>query len=164
MIMNLGKLLFAGRSVVNGNKAVEYRENKQVCLPKFVSPKNPFTSKPPLENNSAAAIDGSVPQVTKAQPAQAISSSPKFLASWTGRLNPASAWRGPRVQAMDGSRPVVQAELSLDTVKVIHNDLSDADVEVVPIKSRPAAVIPDLPPAKNSWEFLGERLLRATAL
>ena len=35
--------------------------------------------------------------------------------------------------------PAVQAELSLDSVKVVHNDLSDADVEVVPIKSRPAA-------------------------
>ena len=162
--MNLGKLLFAGKSVVNGNKAVEYRENKRVCLPKFVSPKNPFTPKTPLENNSAAAINGSVPQVSKAQPAQAISRSPKFLSSWTGRLNPASAWRGLREEPQNDSRPAVQVELSLDTVKVIHNDLSDADVEVVPIKSRPAAVIPDLPPAKKSWEFLGERLLRATAL
>jgi len=50
-------------------------------------------------------------------------------------------------------------------VKVVHNDLSDADVEVVPIKSRPAvAEIHDLSPAKKSWEILGERLLRATAL
>ena len=162
--MNLGKLLFAGKSIVDGNKAVEYRENKRVCLPKFVSPKNPFTPKPPLENNSDAVISGSVPQVGNAQPAQAISSSPKFLASWTGRLNPASAWRGPREEAQNNSGTAVQVELSLDTVKVIHNDLSDADVEVVPIKSRPGAVIPDLPPAKKSWEYLGERLLRATAL
>ena len=40
--MKLGKLLFAGKSVVNGCAEVSYRENKQVALPKFVSPKNPF--------------------------------------------------------------------------------------------------------------------------
>jgi hypothetical protein len=50
-------------------------------------------------------------------------------------------------------------------VKVVHNDLSDADVEVVPIKSHPAALeIPVLSPAKKSWEVLGEHLLRVTAL
>ena len=57
----------------------------------------------------------------------------------------------------------MQAELSLDTVKVVHNDLSDADVEVVPIKSRPAASeVSALSPAKKSWEIFGERLMRAT--
>ena len=162
--MNLGKLLFAGKSVVNVNKTVEYRENKQVCLPKFDSRKNPFTPKTPMETNSVAAINRSAPQVGRTQPAPVVSSPPKFLASWTGRLNPASAWRGPREEAQNNPCPAIQAELSLDTVKVIHNDLSDADVEVVPIKSRPAALVPGLPPAKNSWEAWGERLLRATAL
>jgi hypothetical protein len=33
----------------------------------------------------------------------------------------------------------VQGELSLDRVKVVRNDLRDADLEVVPVKSRPAA-------------------------
>ena len=32
----------------------------------------------------------------------------------------------------------VQVELSLEKVKVVHNDLTDADVEIVPMKSRPA--------------------------
>ena len=32
----------------------------------------------------------------------------------------------------------MQAELSLEAVKVVHNDLTDADVEMVPMKSRPA--------------------------
>jgi hypothetical protein len=68
------------------------------------------------------------------------------------------------VDAPSGAHPAVQTELSLDTVKVIHNDLSDADVEVVPIKSRPAAAVPESPPAKKAWEYLGERLLKATAL
>ena len=51
----------------------------------------------------------------------------------------------------------MQAELSLDAVKVVHNDLSDADVEVVPIKSRPAA--PERADAaagrRKSWEMSG---------
>jgi hypothetical protein len=73
--------------------------------------------------------------------------------------------RGPASQAEDAKSPV-QVELSLEKVKVVHNDLTDADVEIVPIKSRPAraADIPALQPAKQSWEILGERLLRATAL
>jgi hypothetical protein len=41
--MNLGKLLGAGKSFVNGGKAAAYRANKRACLPKFISPKNPFT-------------------------------------------------------------------------------------------------------------------------
>jgi hypothetical protein len=59
----------------------------------------------------------------------------------------------------------VQSELSLDSVKVVHNDLSDADVEVVPIKSRTAgeATVPVLPPPTRPWEFLAERMFHATA-
>jgi hypothetical protein len=45
-------------------------------------------------------------------------------------------------------------------VKVVHNDLSDVDVEIVPMKSRTGA---ELPVPKKSWEFLGERLLRIEA-
>jgi hypothetical protein len=58
----------------------------------------------------------------------------------------------------------VQSELSLDSVKVVHNDLSDADVEVVPIKSRTAdkTAVPVLPPPEKSWEFLAERMFHAT--
>ena len=156
--MNLGKLLFAGKSVIGGSGAIQYRENKQVCLPKFISPKNPFAPKKPAE---AAPAPTPTTNGTVAPP---VSSAPKPAASWTAKLNPASIWRGPRPEAKNDSPPAVQAELSLDAVKVVHNDLTDADVEVVPFKSRPAAEIPDLPPAKKPWEILGERLLKVTAL
>jgi hypothetical protein len=66
--------------------------------------------------------------------------------------------------------------LSLDNIKVVRNDLSDADVEVITAKARPAVKasratvaepgvetavnsVPELPPAKEPWEFLGERIL-----
>ena len=59
--MNLGKLLAAGKSIVNGKGAVEYRENKQVFLPKFASPKNPFTPKKAAETVSAPARNETAP-------------------------------------------------------------------------------------------------------
>ncbi len=163
--MKLGKLLFAGKSVVNGSETISYRENKLVVLPKFVSPKNPFApSKTPVETAAAPAKKETAPALLAAQKMPPISGASKSLAAWTTRLNPASLWSGaaPTEQKV---LPAVQTELSLDAVKVVHNDLSDADVEVVPIKSRPAASeIPALSPAKKSWEILGERLLRATAI
>ena len=55
----------------------------------------------------------------------------------------------------------MQSELSLDSVKVVHNDLSDAEVEVVPMKSRPGA--PVLQPAVKTWEVLGERIFGTNA-
>ena len=152
--MKLGKLLFAGKSVMNGCAEVSYRENKQVVLPKFISPKNPFA---PSKKEAA-------PEPVAAQKLPPISGTSKSLAAWTTKLNPSSLWSSP-APAEQKTLPAVQTELSLDAVKVVHNDLSDADVEVVPIKSRPAAAeIPALLPAKRSWEILGERLLRATAL
>jgi hypothetical protein len=163
--MKLGKLLFAGKSVVNGCETVSYRENKQVALPRFVSPKNPFApSKAPAETVSAPAKNGTVPALTATQKMPPISGASKSLAAWTTKLNPASLWGGAAA-AQQKTLPAVQTELSLDAVKVVHNDLSDADVEVVPIKSHPAASeIPVLSPAKKSWEVLGEHLLRVTAL
>ncbi len=49
-------------------------------------------------------------------------------------------WRRPKAahQAVPRfSKPLVQGELSLDGVKVVRNDLSDSDLEIVPAKSRP---------------------------
>ena len=163
--MQLGKLLFAGRSVVNGCETLSYRENKQVSLPRFVSPKNPFA--PARKTTETAAVPARkeiVPAPAVAQKLPQVSSAPKSLPAWTSKLNPASLWSSP-APVEQKTPSAVQAELSLDTVKVIHNDLSDADVEVVPIKSHPAASeIPALSPAKKSWEILGEQLMRVTAL
>jgi hypothetical protein len=163
--MKLGKLLFAGKSVMNGCKTISYRENKQAVLPKFVSPKNPFApSKTSAETAPLPAKKTAATALAATQKIPPISGTSKSLAAWTTKLNPASLWAGPAL-AEQKALPAVQTELSLDAVKVVHNDLSDADVEVVPIKSRPATSdVPVLSPAKKSWEVLGERLMRATAL
>jgi hypothetical protein len=159
--------------MVSGRGPVAYRESKQAYLPKFVPPKNPFTvpaqaepPKTPLENPVAPMGKASVPAWAKPQKMPAISSTPKSLATWTTKLNPMTMLRGSQEDSGAFSRPNVQAELSLDSVKVVNNDLTDAEVEIIPMKSRPARSFdaPDLQPAKKSWEILGERLLRATAL
>ncbi len=117
--------------------------------------------------------------VEPAQPAQPVAPGqvPAAVDSWLKKLNPL-VWWGNRKPAEATpalprfSKRPVQGELSLDNIKVMRNDLSDADVEVVTAKSRPPAApviaagapaaamtIPELPPARNAWEYLGERLL-----
>jgi len=102
--------------------------------------------------------------------------------SWLKKINP-MVWFGnrkpaePKPAAPRFHKPhaPTQGELSLDNVKVMRNDLSEADVEVVPAKSRApkvlampapqagaaamALTIPDLPPATRAWEFIGEHLM-----
>jgi hypothetical protein len=56
-----------------------------------------------------------------------------------GKLNQL-AWRlDPNPPVKSGiprfDKPVVQGELSLDNIKVVRNDLSDADMEIVPAKT-----------------------------
>lgn len=93
----------------------------------------------------------------------------KKASDWVCKFNPASLFRSApsREESKTGTTArlaktvATQTELSLDSVKVVHNDLSDADVEVVPMKSRSS--VPDVQPPKKSWEFLGERLFGVEA-
>ncbi len=179
--MKLGKLLAAGKSVMNGREGAAYRASKQVYLPNFGSARNPFKSEAaqPVEQDEpkaaeppAAAMASHATGIPRAE-ASVASPAPsaghsKKAATWGGKFNPASIFRviSPKtgvVKAAAGQKAIqaTQAELKLDSVKVLHNDLSDVDVEVVPIKSRSSAT--DLPPAKKSWEFLGERLFGVEA-
>jgi len=137
--MKLGKLLGTGKSFFGGCKTAEYRRNKQVYLPKFNAEKNPFTPKTPESAQPADAPEAdknSVPVAIKAQKKPVlVAAKPARVGGWTARLNP---FRAPEPVAPPMMN-AVQTELSLDAVKVLHNDLSDADVEVVPVKSRSVA-------------------------
>jgi hypothetical protein len=167
--MNLGKLLGSGKSFFGGRGTVSYREDKRVYLPKFNAEKNPFVPKlaeavPEMAPSKAAA------KVPAAPAAAAIAASAKKVLSkptgptraisWKDKLNPFRPAE-PIAPPMVGA---VQVELSLDAVKVVHNDLADADIEIVPVKSRTVAAdeMPALPPARRPWEFLGERLIKAS--
>jgi hypothetical protein len=168
--MNLGKLLVAGKSVINGCAEVSYRANRRVYLPKFGLAQNPFKSpdeaepvKPAAETIAAPIKKAAPPVAAKTQKIPPWPARPARATSWASKLNPISIWRGSAPAAPSAPCPV-QSELSLDSVKVVHNDLSDADVEVVPIKSRTAdkTAVPTLPPPEKSWEFLAERMFHAT--
>jgi hypothetical protein len=170
--MNLGKLLVAGKSVINGCAEISYRANRHVYLPKFGPTQNPFKSpdeakpvKPskPVAETIAAPIKKVVTPVAAKTQKIPPWPRPARASSWASKLNPISMWRGSAPAAPSAPCPV-QSELSLDSVKVVHNDLSDADVEVVPIKSRTAdkTTAPVLPPPEKSWEYLAERMFHAT--
>jgi hypothetical protein len=158
----------AGKSIINGREAISYRANKRVYLPRFGPDQNPFQSPAsaeaakPTPVAAAAPIQKAAAVAAKTQKIPPWPPGPTRVSSWAGKLNPVSFWRvAPEVE--DKLQPV-QSELSLDTVKVVHNDLSDADVVVVPMKSRPAepVAMPELPPPSRPWEYLAERMFHVT--
>lgn len=177
--MNFGKLLGAGKSFVSGRKRSAYRPDKRVYLPQFGSPKNPFAgpevaemppesskatppfSPGPVRKTSSAWAE---PKKGAAPDPQNISRGPVRRTLWGGKFNPVSIFR-PVPEVPPRHIVPVQVELTLETVKVVHNDLTDAEVEVVPMKSRPArGTAEERQPGGKSWADLGQRILKATAL
>jgi hypothetical protein len=169
--MNLGKLLATGRSIIGGREEVAYRISNRGYLPKFISPKNPFA--PAVETEPAPPVEatpvkkGTASDGAKTQKLPALPKTGPRERSPAGKWNPLSFWRGWRPTTPQKPQPPMQAELSLDRVKVVHNDLTDADVEVVPIKSRTASEpeAPILPPAQagDSWSRLSAKIFGARA-
>ena len=145
----------------------------------------PAISSPALNRNSeetqsssnTGAVSPSPVGQERASDTAGQSKTPAVVTTWLKKLNPL-VWFGdrkpiePRPAVPHFDKKPVQGELSLDNIKVMRNDLSDADVEVVPKKGLPmqdiplpsasaaAMAIPELPPATSAWEYLGERLLR----
>ncbi len=166
--MNLGNLLGAGKSFFGGGGKVVDHTDKNFYLPKFNAEKNPFAPKP-VESSPAPAPEVKKVSATLSAKTQKI---PVFAAqqprpvrpvratNWADKLNPFRASQPTRLAPQNAT----QVELSLEAVKVVHNDLADADIEVVPVKSRTAAASEQavLPPARSAWEFLGERLVKQT--
>lgn len=170
--MNLGKLLSASTSFFGGGEKAGYRLSRGGSLPKFNEGRNPFGYKPVLEAIPEPVPVPFVTQAQKAPPPYAFKPAAKTVAQpvvpveskparqgWATRLNP---FRAPEPAAARTPR-AVQAELSLDAVKVLHNDLADADVEVVPVKSRTEAhgTAPVLPPSRRSWGLVAENLVKS---
>jgi hypothetical protein len=154
MIMSFGKLLATGKSLVGGKGDSRYRVAKRAILPNFGSPKNPFVIAPNRdavsERPAAPTISATSLPTQAADPvARAVAApttntpartsvfsqagatlaplSKKFnLFSWLARRKQSGKSVIPRF----GHKPV-QEELHLENVRVVRNDLSDADLEVV---------------------------------
>ena len=63
---------------------------------------------------------------------------PGWISRWAQKISPLAWWTSRRPVAKPVAprfvRTPLQGELSLDKVTVVRNDLSDADVEIVPMK------------------------------
>ena len=173
--MNLAKLLSASTSFFGGGEKPGYRQSRGGSLPKFNEGRNPFGYKPALERPTIAPVPAPAAKPAQKTPppyafkpaAKAAATAPKVVPlegkparqGWATRLNPFRAAE-PAVAQMPRA---VQAELSLNSVKVLHNDLADADVEVVPVKSRTEApgTAPVLPPSRRTWGLVAETLVKS---
>lgn len=177
--MSMGRLLAAGRSLIGAqDTSSRYRLDKRARLPKFVSPKNPFASgttsslvtpptpiqaiMSPTEPVSRACepAANSMPVIPPAT--SSLRRAVRRLQEWCVEANPLPRLAGPARSAFtQPARPpmaAIQGELSLDTVKVVRNDLSDTDLEIVPVK--PARHAESVPlPQENAWSRLTTRLL-----
>ena len=164
---NAGRNPFATKAAETETEAPTVQEVQRRAEPALGAPASSDVSSPVKERlltssptsasaaKPAGAEDASMRRQAVAAPATPSPAAAKpSKQGWATRLNP---FRAP-----EPAQPTqaVQSELSLDTVKVVHNDLTDADVEVVPVKSHADAVAaPVLPPARRAWEYLGESLL-----
>ncbi len=161
----------AGKSIIGGRREISYRISDRGYLPKFISPKNPFApavkAEPAPKADEAPVKQGLASDGAKTQKLPAFPAARIRKRTWVGKFNPLSIWRGSRTPAPQKAQCPLQAELSLDRVKVVHNDLTDADVEIVPIKSRtmPEPETPILPPANDgdSWSRLSAKIFGAKA-
>ena len=171
--MSLMRLLTVGRSLNELKGAGRYHIPRGVGLPQF------NFGKPAMKISSAPAVKAAAGEV-QATPATveknttvAVAGEVRKPASggWLKRSNPFAATQPAAVKAP------MQAELTLDKVKVVRNDLSEADFEVVPKKelprqselkpyrkpNRPASVPDDDVLGAKAWNWLGSRLFGAAA-
>lgn len=165
------------------NTEGRYEMRSKNLLPKFGSNKNPFlTAKPQsLQSEFSRKLPAAPPTLTHAEVEAAklketkrlpelIANKPEVQTvtrptmkmkvwSWIKKLKPFNplAWLAARRLAKSAAQPVgkapVQAELSLEKIKVVRNDLSEADLEVVPVK---ISVKPKSEPPVQSSAKAGE--------
>ena len=158
--MSLLRLLSAGKSLVGLKEATaRYQMSDPRVMPRFVSPRNPFktgkasigATPEPAPTSPPARIK--VPATSQSKPEKAVlgpaaGTEPKrapskqvsesrlarLLAGCKGKLSGVFRAREKKPNAAVQPRPrggPVQGELSLDAIKVVRNDLSDTDFEVV---------------------------------
>lgn len=171
--MSLGRLLAAGKSLIGLGGPGRYREDKRTRLPKFVSPKNPFTPEaeapqvlvvaPAAAPATPAQIGPAQPQAVAAPASTGTAKSAGWLSGWSAKLNPLGRKARPAGPAR--SLAPQQGELSLDRVQVVRNDLRDSDFDVArpsvakPVSPVMAMTAEKLEPVGAAWNRLANRFL-----
>jgi hypothetical protein len=143
--MSLVRLLTAGKSLVGiQDSKSRYRSVDPRAMPTFGSEKKvntdvaresevkPSVTKLKLENSKAVVTEKSVPSARKAGGSGWVSQWGSKLSSLVSQKPKPARSAIPRFIGVP-----VQGELSLDNIKVVRNDLSDADVEVVMRQTTP---------------------------
>jgi hypothetical protein len=173
--MSMGRLLAAGKSLIGAQDASSrYRLDKKARLPRFGSPKNPFAAGQqaptavhavsPHQTAATAELQVSVTGPAPSPPPPPVTRlrrAARRLREWCVEANPIPRLAGPARSAFTvaprfTSAPI-QNELSLDAVKVVRNDLCEADLEIVPVKAvRRADLVPV--PEENAWSRLTTRI------
>jgi len=150
--MSLVRLLTAGKSLVGiQDSKSRYRSVDPRALPKFGSEKKVNTEK---VNTDVARENGARPSVAKSSVKSSKPNVAKTPAAAAREEERGSGWIsqwGTKLSSLVSQKPrparsaiprlnglAVQGELSLDNIKVVRNDLSDADLEVVTRKMAPA--------------------------
>ena len=143
--MSLLRLLTTGRSWVGmDNDGIRYHALDPRAMPKFGGKKNPFRATAPKVQNLEFKVQSSehgVPaavvavgrEVPKPRPAPRRGFGVgAWLCGVAAKISGLFSRSPMRVKAAvpQFAKPPTQAELSLDSVKVVRNDLSDADLEV----------------------------------
>ena len=91
----------------------------------------PECSQATVRPDSAALVEARQPTVARTSPFKAL-----LLWGRAKKANPSRALAG---------RPLIQGELSLDKVKVVRNDLSETDFEIVPSEHAPRGTMTGTP-------------------
>jgi len=148
--MSLMQLLTTGKALEGQhNSSHRYQMTSQKLVPKFGSKRNPFAArKSDAAAPDAAATQAAIAPVPAKAPAPSVFSNGPAPQPWSARL---ASWvsglkaklsrpqRGlqraqPTTAAAALPGAVVQGELLLDGIKVVRNDLSETDLEIVTIK------------------------------
>jgi len=186
------RLLTVGRSLATiKDQPSRYRMTQQNLLPKFGPSNRPEAAAAPLQPTPTAAAKGEkikqwpssqkeVPTTKKKMSAEALNKAEADEPSVSAPTDasqaafPAGRWSGMRNpfgarKREESQRAPTQGELSLDMVKPVRNDLSDADLEVVPRGQRPAENEISAPTERHEtvgylWSRLSARIFRTQQL
>ncbi len=120
------------------------------------------TTKSPAGTGIATVAVGTHDATPASAPPSGKPAADSPLARYTGKLKdlmPFGRRKKPEMAVPRFSKAMVQTELSLESVRVVRNDLSDSDVEIVP--AQPPVALAAENSAEGTWGKVTGRLFGA---